>query len=91
MLFKTASFVRYNRTPGHQQPEAEAKKSKFDVAEYDQAFIDRIMDMGYEEMLAYLHSLPAVERKAMEEAIFRAIGHRVLKDQIEGLGGGLIN
>ena len=63
----------------------EANKTKFEMAEYDQAFIDRIMDMGYEEMLAYLHSLPEVERKAMEEAIFRALSRRAVKDHFDEL------
>ena len=67
----------------------EAKKTKFEMAEYDQAFIDRIMEMGYEEMLAYMHALPEVERKAMEEAIFRALSQRAVKNRIDELRGWL--
>lgn len=61
----------------------------FEMAEYDQAFIDRIMDMPDDEILAFLHSLPTVERKAMEQAIFRAVSQRAVKDHIDELYMGL--
>jgi hypothetical protein len=61
------------------------------MAEYDQAFIERISEMGYEEVLAYLQTLPEVERKAMEDAIYRAASHRAVKEHYEWLTGGLLD
>ncbi|HEX8992025.1 MAG TPA: hypothetical protein VF784_10145 [Anaerolineales bacterium] len=69
----------------------EGKKTNFEMAEYDHEFIDRMMDMGDEGMLAYLHSLPEAERKMLEEAIYRAISQRALREHKEDLGGGLTN
>ncbi len=66
----------------------EAKKTKHDMAEYDATFIDRMMNMLDEELLAYLQSLTPAERKIMEEAIFRAVSQRAVKDHIEELKGG---
>ena len=61
------------------------------MAEYDNEFIDRMMDMGYEGFLAYLHSLPEPERKLLEEAVNRAVSQRVVREHKEELGGGLTN
>ncbi len=61
------------------------------MAEYDHEFIDRMMDMGYEGFLAYLHSLPEAERKLLEDAMNRAVSQRVLREHREELGGGLMN
>ena len=63
----------------------EAKKTNFEMAEYDHAFIDRIMDMRYEDILAYLQTLSDLERKAMEEAILRAVSQRAVQYHIEQL------
>jgi hypothetical protein len=59
-----------------------------EMAEHDESFIDRIMYMTDEELLAYLHSLPSVQKKAMEEAIFRAMSQRAVSEHIGNLNGG---
>ncbi len=79
----------YNPPPAQSTNRTEGKKTKFEAAEYDQAFIDRMMEMGFEEMLVYLQALPEAERKAVEDAIHRAISQRVVKDHIEYLQGGI--
>jgi hypothetical protein len=61
------------------------------MAEYDHEFFDRLMDMGDEGILAYLHSLPEVERKMLEEAIARAISQRAVRERKDELSGGLTN
>ncbi len=78
----------YNTGPDKQEHTVESKKSKHDMAEYDATFIDRMMNMLDEELLAYLQSLTPAERKIMEEAIFRAVSQRAVKDHIEELKGG---
>ncbi len=60
----------------------------FEMAEYDQAFIARMMDMADEDLLAYLHSLSEPERKAMEQAIFRGLSQQAVKEHILELQGG---
>ncbi len=79
----------YNPPPAHSTKRTEGKKTKFEAAELDQAFLDRMWQMGYEEMLIYLQALPEEVRKAMEEAIDRSISHRVVKEHIEYLQCGL--
>ena len=81
----------YKASPIPYRYTAEAKKIKFDMAEYDDEFIDRMMDMGYEGFLAYLHSLPEAERKLLEEAMNRALSQRAVSEHKEELGGGLTN
>lgn len=61
---------------------------QFEMAQDDQTFIDRIMFMTDDEILAYLHALPAAEKKAMGEAIFRAMCQRAVRDYMDGLNGG---
>ncbi len=58
----------------------EAKKTKFDAAEYDLEFLERMWEMGYEALLAYLQTLPEEERNMMEEAIDQAASHRAVQD-----------
>jgi hypothetical protein len=48
-----------------------------------------VWQLGYEEMMIYLQGLPEAERKAMEEAIDREIGRRIVKEHIEYLQLGL--
>ena len=59
------------------------------MAEYDEAFLDRFVGMGYEDFIAYLQSLPEPERKALEEAINRAVGLQAAKDHHAWLRGGI--
>ncbi len=81
----------YNASPEPEQSNTEAKKTKFEMAEYDHEFIDRMMDMGDEGMLAYLQSLPEAERKMLEQAIYRALSQRAVREHKEELGGGSTN
>ncbi len=74
-------------SPLRKNREAEVRKNKFDMAEYDQQFIDRMMNMSDEEILAYLHSLPEAERGGMEEAILRVMSQEMLKSQLQWLRG----
>lgn len=88
-LRSAASVVQCS--PHQPQWTPEAKKSNFDMAEYDDEFIDRLMEMGNEGFMAYLHSLPEVERKMLEEAISREISRRAVGERKDELRGGLIN
>jgi len=88
--FPLSGFLVYNPPPADPTDTTEDKKTNFEAAELDQAFLDRMWQMGYEEMLVYLQALPEAERKAVEEAINRAISHRVVKEHIEYLQGGLV-
>ncbi len=81
----------YNASPKPEQFNTEAKKTNFEMAEYDHEFIDRMMDMGDECVLAYLHSLPEAERKMLEEAIYRAVSQRALRQHKDELAGGSTN
>ncbi len=67
----------------------EAKKINFEMAEYDQSFIDRMMVMADDELLVYLHSLTEIERMAVEAAIFTAMSQRAVSEFFEYLSGGL--
>jgi hypothetical protein len=67
----------------------EGKKNKYDAAELDLEFLDRLWQVGYEEMMSYLQTLPEAERKAMQGAIDREIGRRIVKEHIEYLQCGL--
>ena len=69
----------------------EANKTKHDMAEYDLTFIDRMMEMYDEELLAYLHSLTPDERKAVEAAIFREMSQRAVQNHLSDLQSGLTN
>ncbi len=60
------------------------------MAEYDQTFIDRMMEMADEDIIVYLQLLPEVQRKAMEEAIFRAMSQRAVRKRLDELSGGLV-
>ena len=79
----------YSTPCGKKRVKLEAKKTNFEMAEYDQSFIDRMMGMADDELLMYLHALPELERKAMEQAIFRALSQRAVQDQIDNLTRGL--
>ncbi len=79
----------YNPPPADLTKRTEGKKTKFEAAELDQAFLERLWQMGYEEMLVYLQALPEEVRKAMEKAIDRSISHRIVKEHIEDLQCGL--
>lgn len=81
-------ILRYTPPPADESSKTEGKKTKFDMAEYDEAFLERIAEIGYEDFMAYLQSLPDLERKAMEEAISRAAGQLAMKYHHEWLTGG---
>ncbi len=59
------------------------------MAEYDEAFLERFVGMGYEDFIAYLESLPEPERKALKEAIDRAVSLQAVKEHHEWLRGGV--
>ena len=67
----------------------EDKKTKFDAAQYDESFLERIAEMGYEDFMAYLQALPELERKTMEEALHTAASLRAVKEHHEWLRGGV--
>ncbi len=69
----------------------EAKKNNHEMAEYDQAFIDRLMEMADIDIIAYLQLLPETQRKVMEEAIFRAMSQRAVRDSLDEINGGFVN
>ncbi len=79
----------YNPAPAHLTQRTEDKKTKYDAAELDREFLDRVWQLGYEEMMIYLQGLPDEQRKAMEEAIDREIGRRIVKEHIQYLQCGL--
>jgi hypothetical protein len=58
---------------------------QYEMAEDDQAFIDRIFSMSEDEILAYIQGLPKVQQRPMAEAIFRAASQRAVKDYINEL------
>ncbi len=66
----------------------EAKKTKFDMAEYDEEFFERMIATG-EQGEAYLESLSKEEREAVIEAMFRVLSHQIIKEHIEYLQMGL--
>ncbi len=71
--------------------EVEAKKDNHEMAEYDQTFIDRVLEMADIDIIAYLQLLPEAQRKVMEEAIFREMSQRAVKDSLDEINGGFVN
>ncbi len=61
------------------------------MAEYDQTFIDRVLEMADIDIIAYLQLLPEAQRKVMEEAIFREMSQRAVKDSLDEINGGFVN
>lgn len=59
------------------------------MAEYDQGFVDRMMAMYNEELMAYLQTLSPAERKATQEAIFIAMSQRAVQEIHYYLSSGL--
>ncbi len=59
------------------------------MAEYDQGFIDRMMEMFNGELMAYLQTLSPEERKATEQALFIAMSQRAVDEIHYYLSGGL--
>ena len=60
-------------------------------AEYDQSFIQRVLDMADEEIFALLHALPDVDRKVMVAAISWALSQQAMQEHIDDLNGRLTN
>ncbi len=67
----------------------EARKNKYEMAEYDELFLERIAEMGYEDFIAYLQSLPEDERKATEAALDSAVSLQAVKYHHQWLRGGI--
>ncbi len=65
----------------------EARKNKFEMAEYDETFLERMAEMGYEDFMAYLQSLPEDERKATEAALSTAVSLQAVKYHHKWLRG----
>jgi hypothetical protein len=78
----------YNTRPDHIH-QTEAKKTKFEMAEYDHEFFDRMMAMGDVELASYLHSLTKAERDAIVAAMIRALSERIVKVHIDDIQMGL--
>ena len=76
----------YNSAPAQSAKPTEAKKTTFDAAEYDETFLERMSEMGYEDFMVYMESLPEVERKAMQAALSIAASLRAVKELHEWLG-----
>jgi hypothetical protein len=66
------------------------ERSTLKMAEYDQALLDSMIDAADEELAAYLESLSDMERKVMEEVLFRASAHRLTKAHLDNLKRGPI-
>ncbi len=66
----------------------EGKKNKYDAAEYDETFLERMVEMSWEDLRVYLETLPEAERKAVMEALNRAACQQAVKDHHEWLRGG---
>jgi hypothetical protein len=58
---------------------------QYEMAEYDQAFLDRIFAMSEDEILAYIQGLPRAQQRPMAEAILHAATHRALEGYINEL------
>ncbi len=79
----------YNPAPAQSPKPTEDKKTKFDAAEYDESFLERMAEMGYEDFMAYLQSLPDDQRKATEAALSTAVSLQAMKCHHQWLRGGL--
>ncbi|HTP02929.1 MAG TPA: hypothetical protein VMJ64_16260 [Anaerolineales bacterium] len=76
------------RLPSHNHT-TEGKKTKYDAAEYDEEFFDRLDAMGNDDFMAYMEALSKEERKAVMAAIYRALSQRAVREHIEYLQMGL--
>ena len=60
------------------------------MAEYDQALLDWMIGVADQELAAYLESLSDMERKVMEEVLFRASTNRLMIVHLDNLKCGPI-
>jgi hypothetical protein len=61
---------------------------QYEMAEYDVTFIDRILYLSDDEILAYVRSLPEGDQQPMAQAILRAASLRALSRFMEDLHQG---
>lgn len=79
----------YNSAPAPTAKQTEGKENKFDAAEYDEEFFQRFAAIDWDALRAYLEALPEAERKAIMEALNRAVGQQAVKEHHEWLRGGM--
>jgi hypothetical protein len=64
---------------------------QYEMAEDDQALIDRILRLSDDEILAYVRSLPELEQQPMAAAILRAASLRAVADYRDDLHQGHVD
>ncbi len=64
---------------------------QYEMAEDDRSLLDRLINMSYDEILAYVQSLPEAEQQPMAQVILRAASLRAVADYMEDLHAGLVD